>query len=107
VNVARTLLHTRRRAGLTQRELARRSGIAQTTIARIESGVMDPRISTLETLLRACGDQLTTMPRAGLGGDLSLIRSCLELSPRQRLETAARAAGFVERIRGRARRKES
>jgi uncharacterized protein len=53
---ARTLLRTERlRASLTQRELAERTGVPQSTIARIETGRTDPRASTLNTLLIACG----------------------------------------------------
>jgi transcriptional regulator with XRE-family HTH domain len=36
MNAARSLRHARRRAGLTQRDLAQQTGIAQPTIARIE-----------------------------------------------------------------------
>ena len=48
----------RRRAGLTQRELATRTSIPQTTIARIELGRNDPRASTLNALLLGCGQVL-------------------------------------------------
>jgi len=53
---ARTLLRTERiHAGLTQRKLAERTGIPQSTIARIERGQTDPRASTLNALLVGCG----------------------------------------------------
>ncbi len=56
---ATALLRTaRHRAGLTQRELASRTGIPQSTIARIENGQTDPRMSTLNTLLVGCGQML-------------------------------------------------
>ena len=42
-------------AGLSQRKLAARAGVAQSTIARIESGHADPAFSTLERLLAAAG----------------------------------------------------
>jgi transcriptional regulator with XRE-family HTH domain len=58
---AKTLLRTaRRQAGLTQRELAVRTGIPQSTVARIERGQVDPRTSTLGALLLGCGQMLTT-----------------------------------------------
>lgn len=41
----------RKGAGLSQRELALRTGVAQPTIARIEGGRVDPRVTTLERLL--------------------------------------------------------
>ncbi len=57
---ARTLLRAaRKRAGLTQRELARRTGMPQTTIARIETGQTDPRVDTLNRLLAGCGEIAT------------------------------------------------
>ncbi len=43
----------RKRAGLTQKELARRAGVSQSLIARIESGSVDPRLSTLKRILQA------------------------------------------------------
>lgn len=52
--VAGALLTTARvRAGLSQRELAARAGVAQSTVARIESGHADPAFSTLERLIAA------------------------------------------------------
>lgn len=88
----RALRQARRRAGLTQRELAARTGVPQSTIARIESGRADPRVSTLDTLLRACGDELDAVPRRGLGVDRTLIRELLRLSPDERIELMSRAA---------------
>jgi transcriptional regulator with XRE-family HTH domain len=43
------------RAGMSQRELAEAAGVAQSTIARIESGVADPAFSTIERILAAVG----------------------------------------------------
>lgn len=43
----------RRRAGLTQAELARRAGVSQSLIARIERGTVNPRLSTLTKILQA------------------------------------------------------
>ena len=58
---ARTLLRTERgRAGLTQRQLSERTRIPQSTIARIETGLTDPRASTLNSLLIGCGRSLAT-----------------------------------------------
>ncbi len=49
------LREARRRAGLTQRELAHRAGVAHATVAGIENGGSRPRRQTFEKLLRACG----------------------------------------------------
>jgi len=43
----------RRKAGLTQAELAEKAGMSQSMVARIESGGVDPRLSTLKKVLGA------------------------------------------------------
>ncbi|WP_406060027.1 helix-turn-helix domain-containing protein [Micromonospora sp. NBC_00860] len=49
----------RRRADLSQRQLAEKSGVPQPTLARIESGrSVDPRFRTVERLVQAAGGQL-------------------------------------------------
>lgn len=50
----------RRRADLSQRELSKRAGIPDTTIADIESGsTTNPRFGTVERLVRAAGAEIT------------------------------------------------
>ena len=44
----------------------------------------------IERLLRACAMTLEPMPRAGAGIDRSAIRRMLALTPRQRLQLAAK-----------------
>lgn len=41
----------RKKANLTQKELAKRANISQSLVARIESGDVDPRVSTLRKIL--------------------------------------------------------
>ncbi|RLE74581.1 MAG: hypothetical protein DRJ44_07250, partial [Thermoprotei archaeon] len=53
------LRELRKRAGLTQKELARRAGVSQSLIARIESGSVDPRLSTLRRILQALEDYVS------------------------------------------------
>ncbi|HUF27834.1 MAG TPA: helix-turn-helix transcriptional regulator [Gemmatimonadaceae bacterium] len=48
----------RRAAGLSQRELARRAGTAQSVVARVESGRTSPSSATLARLLGAAGREL-------------------------------------------------
>lgn len=45
-------------AGLSQRELAERAGVAQSEIARIESGKREPSIPTLQKILAGSGLEL-------------------------------------------------
>lgn len=56
------LRSARRGAGLTQVELARRSGVAQSVISAYENDRRDPTCATLDRLLRACGRQLAAVP---------------------------------------------
>lgn len=93
----RMVRYARRRAGLTQRELAAKAGIPQETIARIEKGRVDPRVGTLDRLLEAAQFGLEVMPRLGIGIDRSQIDALLALAPEQRLEIALANDGhFVE-----------
>ena len=47
------LVALRARRGLSQRALAKRSKVTHVTIARIETGVYDPRLATLKHLAKA------------------------------------------------------
>jgi transcriptional regulator with XRE-family HTH domain len=50
------LREARRRAALTQGELADKAGVGITTIVRIETGeITEPRVSTLRKLAQALG----------------------------------------------------
>jgi transcriptional regulator with XRE-family HTH domain len=80
------LRYARRRAGLTQTELAHRAGVPHSTVARIELGRTSPRVDTLGNLLRECGFELEAVPRLGRGLDRSLIREYVRASPRERVE---------------------
>jgi predicted transcriptional regulator len=96
------LTYARRRAGLSQRALAAKAGVAQPAIARIESGAISPRVETLDRLLRLTGVALEAIPVAGTGVDRTLIRSALAKSPEQRVTDAASAArnlsSFMEEV---------
>lgn len=98
------LRHARKRAGLTQAELSRRSGIPQPAIARIEGNKTVPRIDTLDRLLTACEMQLAVVPLEGAGIDRSGIREMLKLSPLERLELAAKESSNLAPLTRRLRR---
>ncbi|MEJ7749756.1 MAG: nucleotidyltransferase domain-containing protein [Candidatus Limnocylindrales bacterium] len=49
---------TRRRAGLTQVELARRAGVTQSVVSAYECGARQPAVSTLARLVAASGHRL-------------------------------------------------
>jgi uncharacterized protein len=88
MNAARLVRNARRRAGLSQRALARAAGVPHSTVARIELGRLSPRTDTLERLLRASGRTLATEPALGEGVDRSQIRELLRLTPGERARLA-------------------
>lgn len=49
-------------SGLTQVELARRSGVAGSSLSLIERGIREPTFSTLESILRATRHTIVTIP---------------------------------------------
>ena len=89
---------------MSQRSLAVRAGVPQSTIGRIETGVIEPRIDTLLRLLHASGHDIELSTRLGEGIDRAQIRERLALTPRRRLEELTIAAAAVRRLHGRARR---
>jgi transcriptional regulator with XRE-family HTH domain len=89
----------RRAAGLSQRELSRKSGVAQSAIARIERGQQVPRVDTLERLLAACGFDLRMGPARGGGVDRSQIEEWAAFSPAERLERASGYGRLIGRVR--------
>ncbi len=93
------LRRARRRTGLTQRGLAELAGVKQPLIARIESGTGEPRVGTMERLLKACGFDLELTPRLGIGIDRSVMRELLKLTPRERLDLAVQEADVLEIFR--------
>jgi transcriptional regulator with XRE-family HTH domain len=62
VNTAREISAARRAAGLTQMELAERSGTSQATISAYEHSTKTPSSVTLTRVLAAAGRRLTTAP---------------------------------------------
>ena len=88
------LRQARRRSDLTQRQLAARTGIAQPTIARIETGESVPRVDTLDRLLQACGEEIEAVPQLGIGIDRTVIRQLLAMSPLERV-TSLKQEGLV------------
>ncbi len=65
LSLASMLIAARTRANLTQAELAEKMGTSQSTVARLESGVAKPSLSTLQRYAKATGARLkiTLEPR--------------------------------------------
>lgn len=57
--LGREFARARCEAGLTQAELAERSGVRQETISRLEKGRVNPTAKTLDQLARAMGKRLS------------------------------------------------
>jgi transcriptional regulator with XRE-family HTH domain len=99
----RMVRNSRRRAGLTQRQLAAKAGIPQETIARIEAGRSDPRVGTLDRLLEACGMGLEVLPRLGIGVDRTHIVELIALPMadrlRQGIESDRNVMAFGRKLR--------
>jgi uncharacterized protein len=56
------LFEARRRAGLSQAELARRAGVSRPTVNAYERGRRDPGVAALDRLLAAAGSRLVLAP---------------------------------------------
>jgi len=75
--------------------LATLTSIAQPTIARIESGKEDPRLTTLVRLLAECGEELRPIATRGVGVDRTMIRELLRMTPAERLEMLQQEAASL------------
>lgn len=90
---ASLLKEARREAGLTQAELARRMGVSQAAVAKLERPGANPTVTTLDDALWATGRRLALeAPVRRAGVDESLIRQQLELSPAERIRQLDRQA---------------
>jgi transcriptional regulator with XRE-family HTH domain len=69
---------------MSQAQLARRCGVPQAHIARVESGVLDPRLSTLRRLFDAMFCDLVVLPRARKRPTDALAERALETPPGRR-----------------------
>jgi transcriptional regulator with XRE-family HTH domain len=90
---------SRRRSGLTQRQLAEAAGVPQATVGRIEAGSVSPRAETLIRLLGAAGHELSVERRIGEGIDRTLIQDRLRMTPEERIRLAAEEARAMPEIR--------
>jgi len=56
--VARALIRLRKKQGLSQSEVARRAGLKQPAIARLESGAVRPTLDTIQRVAHALGREV-------------------------------------------------
>jgi transcriptional regulator with XRE-family HTH domain len=89
----------RRRAGLTQRELAERAGTTQSAIARLESGRNSPSFEQVERLLKLCG--FSMIVRLASYDDSHLVQAKANLrraDPEARLEHMTNVANTWRKL---------
>jgi transcriptional regulator with XRE-family HTH domain len=80
------LREARRQAGLSQAQLARRLGVSQAAVAKLERRNANPTVGTLDRALRATGRHLRLQSVAlDRSVDETLIQAQLELTPAERL----------------------
>jgi transcriptional regulator with XRE-family HTH domain len=95
----------RRAAGLTQAQLARRMGITQPSVARIEAAGDNVTMATLKRATAAMERtvilQVTAPPDSGV--DESQLLELLELSPVERLRAFTASHRNLERLKEKAR----
>jgi transcriptional regulator with XRE-family HTH domain len=89
----------RRRAGITQKELARRLGTSQSVVARWESGRVSPTVETLSRVVRACGLNLVISLRPADDHDVGLALESQKLTPAQRLDQLTATVRFGNELR--------
>ena len=96
------LREARRRAGLTQVELASRAGVTQSVVSAYESGSRQPSVPTLERLIAATGFELDLrlhrrLRRGPLGRRLSRHRQQVQQMAASHGLTNLRVFGSVVR----------
>jgi transcriptional regulator with XRE-family HTH domain len=99
MSIANIVREARRRSGLTQAELAKRAGVAKSTVGRIESGARVPSADTVERLVEAAGWTVSVSLSEADPGTDSMFERTLRRTPAERLLDATRVARFV--LRGR------
>lgn len=89
----------RKRAGLTQAELAARAGTTQSGVARWESGRTSPSLDDVRRLIRLCGLDIEVAIVPYDGSDMAQAERLLDLTPQERLERHHRIVRQMARLR--------
>ncbi len=72
----------RKRKGVTQTELAQKLGLPQSSIARVESGKVDTRLSRFVELARALDYEVVLMPKESV----QTLQALLKILPDTQLD---------------------
>jgi transcriptional regulator with XRE-family HTH domain len=99
-DIAETLREARVAAGLSQRALSARAGLAQSHVSEIESGSKDPGLAKLVDIARALDLELVLVPRKMLPAVLSMIgpNEDERRSPAYALDKIDKAARQVQKL---------
>ncbi len=102
--LGRLLRDARRRAGVSQRQLAIRTGIAQPSLSRIENGRESPSFERFAACMEALGFEpsVELHELAGSRADPVHLAAETQMTPAQRLESLFEWMRFGDRL-GRAR----
>jgi transcriptional regulator with XRE-family HTH domain len=95
VSARHLIREARRRSGLTQRQLAAAAKVSQPTIARVESGAVQPTLEQVQRLVAACGLELRVSLVAADDGDWSVAQASLRLDPEARVRQHQAALRFA------------
>jgi transcriptional regulator with XRE-family HTH domain len=94
------LRDSRRRHGLTQRQLAARARTSQAAISRVERDLVSPSVATLASWLDLMGEELQLAAEPiDYGHDLTLNELNLGLAPEQRIARQASWSRAVSELR--------
>jgi transcriptional regulator with XRE-family HTH domain len=88
----------RRRAGLTQRELADRAGTTQSSIARLETGQTSPSFDLVVRLIRLCGFRLDVFLDPYDDSDLAQAEALLRSRPDDRIDDLESGLEFADEL---------
>jgi transcriptional regulator with XRE-family HTH domain len=94
----------RRRAGLTQRELADRAGTTQSAIARLENGKTSPSFDLVVRLIRLCGFRLDVALDPYDDSDIAQAEALLRVPIDERLGHLTTVINRMSKLRESARR---
>lgn len=93
----------RKRAGMTQAQLAELAGTTQSAIARLESGRRSPSVEQVERLMRLCGFQLIVELAPYDDSDIVQAEALLRLTAPERarhLESVVRQFNEIREAAG-------
>lgn len=89
----------RRRAGITQSELARRLGTSQPAVARWEAGRVDPGFEHVGRIARACDRVVVPRLVEVNSEDPVNLRANLEKTHAERLDELVEVVAFLTEVR--------